>query len=120
ALSTRVGQDDWWALADVTAETMIHFLLDHRDLIQVFARDGVRLESASIYGDASRKLRNMLAAGIKAGMEAGAFDVTDPMMTATFLDHAIHGTIEHAVLYEGGIDRDVLVGAAKDLLRRVL
>src|SRR5947208_16514542 len=40
ALYTRVGEDDWWALADVTAETMIDFLLEQRDLIQVFARDG--------------------------------------------------------------------------------
>ena len=120
ALYTRVGRDDWWALADITAETMIDFLLDHRDLIQVFARDGFHPESSALFGDASRKLRNMFAAGIKAGMEAGAFDVSDPLMTATFLDHAIHGTIEHAVLYEGGIDRDQLVSAAKDLLRRML
>ncbi len=119
-LYTRVGRDDWWALADVTVESMVAFLLEHRDLIQVFARDGFHPESSALFGDASRKLRNMFAAGIKAGMEAGAFDVTDPLMTATFLDHAVHGTIEHAVLYEGGIDRDELVAAAKDLLRRVL
>ncbi len=119
-LYTRVGHDDWWSLADVTVESMIDFLLEHRDLIQVFARDGFQPESASLFGEASGKLRNMFAAGIKAGMEAGAFEVTDPLLTATFLDHAIHGTVEHAVLYEGGIDRDYLVAGARDLLRRVL
>jgi AcrR family transcriptional regulator len=119
-LYTTVGHDDWWALADVTVESMIDHLLEHRDLIQVFARDGFQPESAALFGDASSKLRNVFAAGIKAGMEAGAFRVTDPLLTATFLDHAIHGTVEHAVLYEGGIDRDYLVAGAKDLLRRVL
>jgi AcrR family transcriptional regulator len=119
-LYTTVGHDDWWALADVTVESMIDYLLDHRDLIQVFARDGFQPQSAALFGDASGKLRNMFAAGIKAGTEAGAFDAADPVLTATFLDHAIHGTVEHAVLYEGGIDREYLVAGAKDLLRRVL
>jgi len=119
-LYTTVGHDDWWALADVTVESMIDYLLEHRDLIQVFARDGFQPESSAPFGEASKKLRDMFAAGIKAGMEAGAFDVSDPLLTARFLDHAIHGTVEHAVLYEGGIDREYLVAGARDLLRRVL
>ncbi|MFL5797879.1 MAG: TetR/AcrR family transcriptional regulator [Actinomycetota bacterium] len=119
-LYTTVGHDDWWALADVTVESMIDYLLEHRDLIQVFARDGFQPQSSALFGDASGKLRNMFAAGIKAGTDAGAFDAADPVLTATFLDHAIHGTVEHAVLYEGGIDRDYLVAGAKELLRRVL
>ena len=36
------------------------------------------------------------------------------------LGSPIHGTVEHAVLYEGGIDREYLVAGARDLLRRVL
>jgi hypothetical protein len=62
----------------------------------------------------------MFAAGIKAGTEAGAFRVTDPELTATFLNHAIHGAVEQAILYEGGVDRDRVVEGAKDLMRRVL
>jgi AcrR family transcriptional regulator len=119
-LYTRVGRDDWWALADVTVESMIDFMLEHRDLIQVFAQEALTPESREIYADAEHRLRNIFAAGIKAGMEAGAFRRTDPVLTATFLDHAIHGTIESAILYEGGIDRDHVVAGAKELMRRVL
>jgi AcrR family transcriptional regulator len=120
ALYARVGDDDWWALTDITVESLIDFMLEHRDLIQVFAQEGLTPESLQIFAEADRRLRNMFAAGIKAGMEAGAFRVTDPLLTATFLDHAIHGTIEHAILYEGGVDRDQVVAGAKELMHRVL
>jgi AcrR family transcriptional regulator len=116
----RVGRDDWWALADVTVETLIDFMVEHADLIQVFAQDSLTPESTQIFAEAERKLRNMFAAGIKAGMEAGAFRATEPVLTATFLNHAIHGTVEQAILYEGGVDRDRVVGGAKELMRRVL
>jgi AcrR family transcriptional regulator len=120
SLYWRVGRDDWWALADVTAESMIDFMVEHTDLIQVFAQDSLTPQSNQIFAEAERKLRNMFATGIKAGMEAGAFRVTDPVLTATFLDHAIHGTVEHAILYEGGVERDRVVAGAKELMRRVL
>jgi hypothetical protein len=35
-------------------------------------------------------------------------------------DHVIHGTIEHEILYEGGVDRDQVVAGAKEFVRRVL
>jgi AcrR family transcriptional regulator len=120
ALYALVGNDDWWALTDVTVESLIDFMLEHRDLIQVFAREGLTPESVQTFAEAHRRLRNMFAGGIKAGMEAGAFQVSDPLLTATFLDHAVHGTIEHAILYDGEIDRDHVVAGAKELMRRVL
>ena len=120
ALYARIGDDEWWELTDVTVESMIDFMLEHRDLIQVFAQEGLTPETAQLFAAADRTLRSMFAAGIKAGVEAGIFRTSDPMLTATFLDHAIHGTIEHAILYEGGIDRDTVVAGAKELMRRVL
>ena len=36
----RVGRDDWWALADATVESMIDFMLEHADQVQVFAQEG--------------------------------------------------------------------------------
>ena len=120
SLYWRVGRDDWWALADVTVETLIDFMVEHADLIQVFAQDSLTPESNQIFAEAEQKLRNMFAAGIKAGMEAGAFRVSDPMLTATFLNHAIHGTVEQAILYEGGVDRERVVNGARELMRRVL
>ena len=115
-----VGRDDWWALADVTVESLIDFMVENADLIQVFAQDSLTPQSTQIFAQAERNLRNMFAAGIKAGMDAGAFRVGDPVLTATFLNHAIHGTVEQAILYEGGVDRDRVVAGARELMRRVL
>jgi AcrR family transcriptional regulator len=120
SLYARVGSDDWWALADVTVESMVDFLVEHRDLIQVFAREGLTPQTMEVFGEAGRKLRNMFAAGIKAGTDAGAFRVEDPELTATLLDRAIHGTVQQAILYEGGIDRDRVVAGARELVRKVL
>src|SRR5947208_2619045 len=44
SLYWRVGRDDWWALADVTVETLIDFVVEHADLIQVFAQDSLTPE----------------------------------------------------------------------------
>ena len=43
----------------------------------------------------------MFAAGIKMGVEAGVFECEDPESTAALIDHAIQGTLEHAMLYRG-------------------
>lgn len=120
ALFERVGKDDWWALAETTVESLIDFMLDHRDMIHVFAQEGITPESYKVFADCENKLRMMFSAGIQAGMEAGAYRVTDPYMAATMLDHAIQGTVEHAILYDGHLDRDRLVAAAKELMHKVL
>ncbi len=62
----------------------------------------------------------MYAAGIQAGVEAGAFQVEDPELTATFLHHAIEGTVQQAILFGDELDRDRLVSTAKALTRKIL
>ena len=120
AFFARVGRDDWWALAEATVESMIDFMLERRDQCYVFAQEGMTPDRYSPFAEAERRLQEMFAAGIAAGMDAGAFHTEDPELTATMIDHAISGTVEHAMLYDETIDRDRLVRAAKSLIRKAL
>jgi hypothetical protein len=62
----------------------------------------------------------MLTAGLRAGIEAGVFSSPDPELTARLLHHAIDGIMVHALLYEPEVDRDRLVAAIRDLLKRAV
>lgn len=119
-LSERVGKDDWWALAETTVTSMVDFMLEHRGMIQIFAQEGYTPESHRLFAEAQDKLVMMMAAGIQAGIEAGAFRVADPLMTATLLSHAIDGTLQHSILYGGELDRARLIEATNELLRKTL
>jgi hypothetical protein len=41
-------------------------------------------------------------------------------MAATLLDHAVHGTVEHAILYDAELDRERLLASARELTRKFL
>jgi AcrR family transcriptional regulator len=120
SLYARVGKDDWWALADTSVRSSIDFMIEHRDMIEVFAQEGLTPETRRLFADCENKLRMVFSAGIAAGIEAGAFRVTDPLMAATLLDHAVHGTVEHAILYDEDLDRDRLLASALELTRKFL
>jgi AcrR family transcriptional regulator len=122
SLFSRVGRDDWWALADLTAESMIDFMLEHADQCQVFAQEGMTPETYAPFAECDAKLQAMFATGVKMGVEAGVFECEDPETTAAFIAHAIQGALEHAMLYQGveSIDRDRVVAAAQRLIRKTL
>ncbi|MGH2739498.1 MAG: TetR/AcrR family transcriptional regulator [Actinomycetota bacterium] len=119
-LSERIGKDDWWALAETTVTSMIDFMLEHRSMIQIFAQEGHTPDSNRLFAECQGKLVMMMAAGIQAGIEASAFRVADPLMTAALLSHAIDGTLQHSILYEGELDRIRLIAAANELMRKAL
>jgi AcrR family transcriptional regulator len=120
SLLPRIGRDDWWALADSTVGSMFDFVLGNRDLIQVFAQEGLTPESRQVFADCEAKLVNMFAFAIQAGVEAGAFAVRDPQLTAAFLNHAFRGVLENSILYDREIDRGRLVDGAREFMRRAL
>jgi AcrR family transcriptional regulator len=120
SLFARIGRDDWWALADATTESMIDFMIERADQCQVFAQEGFTPESFPQFAECEAKLNDMFAAGIQMGVDAGVFECDDPQTTASFIDHAIHGTLEHAMLYGEPIDRDRVVRAARSLIRKAL
>jgi AcrR family transcriptional regulator len=118
-LAARIGQDDWWALVDATIAHWIDFDLAHKDVIQVLTKEGLTAATQEIFAECEQKMNQMMAFGIQSGVEAGAFRVSDPLMTATFLHHAIEGTVLQAILY-GEPDREHLVKASQELARKVL
>ncbi len=119
-LLERVGKDDWWALVDTAIETFADFMLEHRDLLHVFVQEGITEQTSEIFAECHRKLDMMFAAGIEAGVEAGVFESTDPLITAQMIHNALEGTIASAMLYGGDVDRERLVAAAKEAAHKIL
>ena len=115
----RMGRDDWWTLADAVAEDMVDWTLDHRDSI-AFLTQAYTPETHLLLADADRKLTLFLASGLRAGAEAGAFQVTDPELTASFLYNGIIYTVVQQIHSGAEVDRDHLVRAAKELGRKIL
>ena len=119
-LASRVGTDDWWALVDSVVEANIDFALEHRGAAQIFFGETATPETKEIHAQCEARLNEMFVAGIRAGVDAGAFGSPDPEMTAAFLHHAIEGAIKGPVLFGEAVDRDRLVENAKALARKVL
>ncbi len=116
----RMGREDWWELADALIEGWIDFDLEHRDVLYVFTREGLTKETQETFAECERRLTEMMALGIRAGMDSGAFKASDPVFTAAFIKHAIEGVVLEAILNGHAIDRDRLVAAGKEMVRKVL
>ena len=116
----RIGTDDWWTVADEFTAVMVDTLLARRDLIRIFSAQPSTDESARYFLEGEDRIDAFVAAGIEAGVAAGAFRVADPPMTATLLQHALTATVEHAIVHGVEIDRDRLVAALQRLSRAAL
>jgi AcrR family transcriptional regulator len=119
-LYARVGQDDWEALLDATVESMTDFMIDRADMVQVMVQEGYAEDTIELYADCEAKVDEMFAAGIRAGVESGAFHINDPDMAGRMIHHALEGTLKDSILYRGGIDRERFVASAKEMVRKVL
>jgi AcrR family transcriptional regulator len=119
-LYSRVGREDWWALVDTTIEAVVDFHLSRADVIQIIVQEGLSPDTSEIFRECEERVDAMYAAAIKAGRDAGAFRVTDPELTARLLHYALDGALKHAVLYVEEIDRDRLIAAAQELVRKAL
>ena len=115
----RVGQGDWWSLVDATVETFVDMMLANRKTIKALLRDSPSPLTNDVFAECQRKVTGMFTVGIQAGIQAGAFDTSDPAMAASFLHYAIDGAVTEEILY-GKPDRERLVRAAKELSRKTL
>ena len=120
AMANRVGTEDWWTLTDTFVTATIDSLLSRLDRIAIFYAEPTSADTLKYFLDGENQIDAVIAAGIRAGVEAGAFDVEDPEMTATILQHGVFATIEHAVIHGDEIDRDRLVAATLSIARRAL
>jgi AcrR family transcriptional regulator len=119
-LYQRVGRDDWWALIDETVMSFVDFMDQHREMCQVMAQEGVTPETSPQFAECQRRVDEMFAAALKMGTEAGVFQVSDPALTGRLLHYALDGALVHAILYEGDFDRDRLIAAARELIRKAV
>ena len=119
-LASRVGQEDWWGQVDAAVDSSVGFLLAHRDMFQVFGREGMTPATQPRFAACERKLSETFAAGIRLGVEAGVFSVTDPDMMGVLLRNAVEGAVLQAIVVGEDLDRGRLVSAAKELSRKAL
>jgi AcrR family transcriptional regulator len=119
-LYARVGKDDWWQLVDETLTSFVDFMLEHRDMIHVMVQEGETPETSPYFADCQRRIDEMFASSIKMGIDAGVFSVQDPVLIGRFLHYAMDGALSHAIMYDAELDRDRLIAAARELVRKVL
>jgi AcrR family transcriptional regulator len=120
AMFERVGKEDWWGLVDATIESSIDFALERRDTIRIFRREGLTPDTQEMLAASEQKLNALYAAGIQAGVDAGAFQVQDPELTAVLLHNAIEGALAKAILFDQDVDRERLVASVSELAHKVL
>jgi AcrR family transcriptional regulator len=116
----RVGKEDWWGLADAVAESVVDFTFEHRDLCTFVMQQPHTPGTRDILADCEQRMNALTAAAIQAGIEAGAYRVSDPEMAAVFLKNAVTFSVLEMILYEAAPDRDRLVATAKELTRKIL
>ena len=104
---------DWWRMADRTVEMFVDFLLDVQDVHDVLYHRPAGTGSGGTTGV------DMVAEFLRRGSEHGPFAVRDPETTAALLFSALHGAVDIAVA-RGRVDRDRVVDAARELVRRSL
>jgi AcrR family transcriptional regulator len=114
-----MGQVDWWELADAVCVDMVDWTLSHRDIIGAIMQS-YSPDTHHILIEADVKMIRLLAAGLRAGADAGAFEIADAELTAAFLYNGVIYTVVQELMFAAEVDRDRLVEAARDLGRKVL
>jgi AcrR family transcriptional regulator len=120
ALLERVGREDWWGLVDASVRGFVDFHFDRVDETKLLVGEGITPDTLRLLDDADRRMTDLLAAGIEAGVEAGVFHVKDPEMAALLLHHAVEGALEVVIVFGRDIDRERLYEAAREMARKVL
>lgn len=114
-----VGDEDWWVLADRLVARLIDYDFEHRQLHRV-VHESIGPHVEELYAEHERQVKDLIVGAVRAGTAAGAFDVLSPAVTADLLYHGIEGAVHHALSRDDGPDRDELVAAAQQLVRRSL
>jgi AcrR family transcriptional regulator len=116
----RVGQEEWWELTDAFVASWVDFALDHADLVRLVMQQAITPDTQDVLVECERRLTELMALAIRAGVEAGAFRVNDPELTASMLHHALEGSLQGALAFGETPDRDRFLAAARDLVHRAL
>src|SRR5919198_4447147 len=107
-LLARVGEEDWWGLVDTSVRSFIDFHFDRREETRLLVGEGLTRDTLELLDECDRALTGIFAAGIRAGVQAGAFHTDDPEMIAVLLHHALEGALEDIIVFGRDLDRDRL------------
>jgi AcrR family transcriptional regulator len=119
-LLSRVGKEDWWGLVDTSVRSFIDFHFDRREETKLLVGEGLTPETLTLLDKCDRVLTGIFAAGIQAGVQAGAFHTDDPEMIAVLLHHALEGALEDIIVFGRDLDRERLYRVVTQTIRKVL
>jgi AcrR family transcriptional regulator len=112
--------EDWFSIPECMMERMVEYMFRHRALVDLLTRELIARDRDELM-DHERISLEMTAAGIRAGVDAGAFHVQDPLMTATLIHHAVVGAVQHALSGSPrGLSKARVVRACRELIRKFL
>jgi AcrR family transcriptional regulator len=120
SLLARVGEEDWWGLVDTSVRSFIDFHFDRREETRLLVGEGLTPDTLKLLDECDRALTGIFAAGIRAGVQAGAFRTDDPEMIAVLLHHALEGALEDIIVFGRDLDRDRLYRVVTQTIRKVL
>lgn len=112
--------DDWFTIIERMMERMVDYMFRHRQLVHLLTRDFMARDRSELMDHEAQALETT-AAGIRAGIEAGAFRVQDPLMAATIIHHAVLGAVVHALAGSPrGLSKARVVRGCRELIRKLL
>ena len=116
----RVGKEDWWGLVDASVRSFIDFHFDRKEETRLLVGEGLTPDTRQLLDDCDKALTGIFAAGIQAGVQAGAFNTDDPEMIAVLVHHAVEGALEDIVVFGRDYDRERLYRVVTQSIRKVL
>ena len=110
---------DWWEEADALLETTVDFWLYDEPLhTAVLAELGDVTRDA--FDTSERRVVDVIAQGLRAGMRQGVVAVGDPDLAASLIVHAVFGTLQHAAAEPDRYDRSQIVDAVLEMAHKML
>ena len=120
SLLARVGEQDWWGLVDTSVRSFIDFHFDRVEETRLLVGEGLTPDTLKLLDECDRALTGIFAAGIEAGVRAGAFHTDDPEMIAILLHHSLEGALEDIIVFGRDLDRERLYRVVTQTIRKVL
>jgi AcrR family transcriptional regulator len=118
AAAEALAEGDWWAEVDGFVERVLDYDLEHREWHRLVAQSGnPDLDHAP---ETEQQMIDLVAAAIQIGVDRGACQASDPLMTATLLYRAVQGTSHQYCQADAEPDRERLLAAFRELARKVL
>lgn len=118
--ASRLTRDDFYRLVDECTAAIINYWIDQRELFRAIRESGETAEITQMKAEYDERIISMVEAGIQLGIQAGHIELPDPSRAAQFIYYGCQGSTTAELLAPGDIDRDGLVAAAEDIIRRVL